>query len=407
MGMGRFIDVQVVARSPDGRWRARWTSNWCRSAEVAARAFTGDLGLPEDMLREAVVDRFGASPAGNRAADIARAVGGAAWPTTATCGRRSSVPARDDPAAPGGDLVLRVTVRAQGRGADGVVPGRRPGGRPATCRRACRSGRARSSTAPALRRRLDDAAERWRARGYYEARADCRRRGVGERRRGGPDDHVCPRPAGDRVGPATTPLPPKQLAELVPVAREGSVDEDLLEDSEARIEESPARAGLPGRRRLVRTLAERRPAADRLHGQARGPLPRGGRPLRGSRRELSAADLAPLMKPGEGPAVRAGAARRRHAGRSSREYRRRGYADASIRPAVEPGAGRADRRRGPRRRESAHRRGAAHPRHGGRDGGQPRADRAPNCSRARHPRRTGRCSSPTSRPTAIASSSGT
>ena len=43
---------------------------------------------------------------------------------------------------------------------------------------------------------------------------------------------------------AGDPLPKDKLAELVPIEREGSVDEDLLEDSTRRITELPEPAGL-------------------------------------------------------------------------------------------------------------------------------------------------------------------
>ncbi len=88
-----------------------------------------------------------------------------------------------------------------------------------------------------LQRRLDAAAERWRSRRYYEARAKARSRHVG--RAATAVDVIITFVRGPLVTVSVkdNALTPKQLAEFVPVEREGSIDEDLLEDSEARIEE--------------------------------------------------------------------------------------------------------------------------------------------------------------------------
>ncbi|MCK7518704.1 MAG: hypothetical protein MZV64_13775 [Ignavibacteriales bacterium] len=172
--------------------------------DVRRIVFTGELGLPEDALREAVVERFGSSPAISRAADIARALeellAGRRLPPREGRGRARGMPPRraatscsTSPPAP----------RARCRTVS--VPGRRPRRTPGTSRRGCRSTTGSFFDRAELRRRLDAVVERWRARRYYEARADAE---VEESESGdavGRDDHVRPRPAGDGVGPRQRP----------------------------------------------------------------------------------------------------------------------------------------------------------------------------------------------------------
>ena len=64
------------------------------------------------------------------------------------------------------------------------------------------------------------------------------------------------------------PLPADERAELVPVEREGSVDEDLLEDSSNRIEEYLRGAGLSRREGAAHARGDRRRAGDHLRRRA-------------------------------------------------------------------------------------------------------------------------------------------
>ena len=122
MGMGRYIDVQVSAFAEgDG---VRVDIDLVPLPEVRRVAFTGDLGLPEHTLRAAVEERFGASPAGNRASDIARAVEGAPGRRRLPAGVGRRAPERSRCA--GRRHRAARDLRAQGRRGDRVVPGRRP-----------------------------------------------------------------------------------------------------------------------------------------------------------------------------------------------------------------------------------------------------------------------------------------
>ncbi len=235
-----------------------------------------------------------------------------------------------------------------------------------------------------LRRRLDDAVERWRARGYYEARADA---AVEESATGDAVDVTITFVRGPKVTVSVrdNALTAKQLAELVPVAREGSVDEDLLEDSEARIEESLRAQGYRDADASYERLAD----GDQLRivfTVKYGPLYRvAGVRFEGAA-EVKPAELAALMKLVEGqPFVQARLdADRAHAARR--------VPAARVRRRVHPAggrarAGRADLTRGPGRRDPADRRRAAHPRHGRGHGGQPRTVARRPGARAGHPSR--------------------
>jgi outer membrane protein assembly factor BamA len=234
MGMGRYLDVQVSAFAEgDG---VRVEIDLVPLRELRRVVITGDLGLPERMLRTAVEERFGTSPSLSRGADIARAVEG----LLADRGYlKAKADVRPPDAAPAdSDLVVHVTcgarasVRTVSYRADDPADTR-----DIQSRVPVRTGDVFDRVE--LRRRLDAAAEHWRARRYFEARAE-EASEVSE--------------SGEFVdvivtfirGPLVTvsvrdnALTPKQLAEFVPAEREGSVDEDLLE---ATATETPRTSG--------------------------------------------------------------------------------------------------------------------------------------------------------------------
>jgi len=328
MGMGRYIDVQVSAVE-DGD-AVRVEIDLVPLRDVGRIAFTGELGLPEDVLREAVADRFGASPAYSRASDIARAL----EELLANHGfLHANVEPRQMAEAPaGGNLVFHVAsgVRARVR----TVSYRADD--PADARDL--QSRVPLSTGSfldraELRRRLDSAAERWRARRYYEARADAT---VEESAGGDAVDVTITLVRGPLVTVSVrdNALTAKQLAEFVPVEREGSVDEDLLEDSESRIEEALRAQGYRDADASYERLAD----GDQLRivfTVRYGPLYRVAAVRFEGATEVKAADLAPLMGLAEGqPFVQT----RLDADVRTllAAYRRRGFGEASCRPALEP-----------------------------------------------------------------------
>ncbi|MCX6552687.1 MAG: hypothetical protein NTY02_17070, partial [Acidobacteria bacterium] len=70
MSMGRFLDVRVDAEpSGDG---VAVSLDLVPLRDIRRVVFRGELGVPERVLQAAVTDRFGATPAAGRSADIAR-----------------------------------------------------------------------------------------------------------------------------------------------------------------------------------------------------------------------------------------------------------------------------------------------------------------------------------------------
>jgi outer membrane protein insertion porin family len=328
MGMGRYLDVQVSAFADgDG---VRVDIDLVPLPEVRRLVFTGDLGLPERTLRAAVEERFGESPSHSRAADIARAV----EELLANHGylrAKAGVGEPDDAAADGG-IVVHVACGA--RALVGTVSYRADDpadARDIQSRAPLRAGEVFDRAQ--LRRRLAAAAEHWRARRYYEARADA---SVEESETGESVDVIVTFVRGPLVTVSVkdNALTPKQLAEFVPAEREGSVDEDLLEDAEARIEEHLRAQGY----RDGDASYERLPEGDQLRivfTVKYGPLYRVADVRFEGAGAVAPADLEPMLGLAKGqPFVQARLDADVRAVLAA--YRQRGFGDVSCRPAVEP-----------------------------------------------------------------------
>jgi outer membrane protein insertion porin family len=199
---------------------------------VAGLAFRGDLGLDAGELRRAVVERVGAQPSAARAEAAAAAV--AALLETRGFVRATVTTGLDTDR---GRTTLRFDVAAGRRARLGKVD---VGGQrlPPRVRDDLALAPGAIYDGPEVERRLDAVRTRLRRDGYYEASATARPTPGGTS------------PAGDPLidlaitivpGPLVTlrfegdPVPEARRADLVPVAREASVDEDLLEDSLRRI----------------------------------------------------------------------------------------------------------------------------------------------------------------------------
>ena len=337
MGMGRFLDVQVSAFE-DGDARAGGDRAGAAPRVAAHRVHRRTRACPKARCASSSPSASAPSPPYGRAADIARALeelladhglppGEGRRPRAGRGrgGRRPRVP-RDE--------------RRQGRGADRVVPGRRPRGRPGhpgagAAARPVRSSIASSSAAGSTLSPSDG--------------------GRGATTRPGPTPRVEESETGATVdvtitfvrGPLVTvsvkdnALTPKQLAEFVPAEREGSVDEDLLEDSEARIEEHLRAQGY----RDADASYERIADGDQLRivfTVKYGPLYRVADvrfegAARGDARRPRAAD-----EPGRGPARSCRRVSTPTCGRCSPRTGGAGSATCRAGRAVEPVPGRAD-----------------------------------------------------------------
>jgi outer membrane protein insertion porin family len=229
--LSRFQDVRVVA-ADGGSGGVALRFDLVPVHVVERVAFKGDLGLAESQLRRAVVDRHGVAPPVGRAEDVAQTLVRLFQDEGYL--RARVTPEAIELHAPDRTLltftvdagerstVQEIDLQGHARIAEAALLKRlalRPG---EPFRRA------------ALQQSLDEYIEQLKRRGFYRASGALRSEVLADRR------SVAVR-LDVEAGPAVTlrfegdPIPENRRRELVPVEREGSVDEDLLEDSEARL----------------------------------------------------------------------------------------------------------------------------------------------------------------------------
>jgi outer membrane protein assembly complex protein YaeT len=231
MGLGRFEDVQVLA-VPSGAG-VIVTYVLVPLHPVQHVEFRGELGLSETELRQAMTERHGELPPATRANDVARTL-------EALYRDRGYVRARVTPRVEEQhqpdratlifeiDAGPRATIQTiEYEGVDG-------GERTALAREIdVRPGVPYDSRD--VEQELEQYERRLRARGYYEARAT---HSVDFGSDGGAALTIAI-DRGPRVSVAFAgdPLPEKVRDDLVPIRREGSADQDLLEDASRAIED--------------------------------------------------------------------------------------------------------------------------------------------------------------------------
>jgi len=233
--LGQFEGVSVDAALEDGRVTLRY--ELIPIHPVSRIRFTGLLdapGVDSGALRRAVVDRYGISPPLGRVADMTRIIAdglrqhGYLRPTITPRPEIEHEPER---------ATLVFAIDPGPRTVIGTVE---IVGIPTVSRSELlnRIGIAHGAPyqADALNARIEKYVEDRRSRGFYEARVSPAVRVSEDGRVADLTLNVAPGPHV-RVVFAGDPLPSDRRAELVPVEREGSVDEDLLEDSSNRIEE--------------------------------------------------------------------------------------------------------------------------------------------------------------------------
>jgi len=231
--LGQYEDVRVNAEHAGAG--VALTYDLVPMHPITGIDFEGSAsGIDHGQLRRLVTDRFGASPRPGRAAEVAAFVA--------------------DDIRQAGYLRVRVTPRTDVSASNGratlvfvIVPGDRShiasvvvegdAGIPESeliHRLALTKG------APFLRADVNTRIEKYiadeRKRGFYEARLTLTTESTDDDRTVdvkvavAPGPHVAVKFDGD-------PLPADRRDELVPIAREGSTDQDLLEDATNRIEE--------------------------------------------------------------------------------------------------------------------------------------------------------------------------
>lgn len=230
-GLGRFDDLQVVTE-PDGdgvRVRFLLTPRH----PVVGVSLAGTLGVPQSTITQVVTERFSATPEASRAAEVVDYVRGwyrdSGYPHATV---RAELALRHDPDA--ATLVLHVDAGALARVHAVRVEGLDAGARTDLLGRlAVREGTPHDGRA--IRAALDRYERDLRARGYYEARADL----SFEYTPSGDVDLTIAVETGSPISLEFEgdPFPANQRPQLVPIEREASVDEDLLESSAVAIEQ--------------------------------------------------------------------------------------------------------------------------------------------------------------------------
>jgi outer membrane protein assembly complex protein YaeT len=333
--LGRFEDVRVDATLANGRVVLRYELVPAHPITRIRFEGPGGPGIDTGGLRRSLTDRYGASPALGRVADMTRLITDAlreqGYLHPAAVTPRAEIEHAPERAtliftiAPG----VRTTVGAV------EIVGRPTGSKDEFLKRL---GVAPGSPfqREALNTRIEQYIEERRRSGYYEAKivpdvalADGDRV-VNLRLTVAPGPHVSVVFAGD-------PLPADQREAFVPVEREGSVDEDLLEDSSNRIEDD------------LRGQGYRDAKAPYTRSEADNELVitftvSKGRRFRVSAVEISGNASIPLADFAAGLRLKEGtpfSESRLDADVLAIEnlYRRRGFASARARPAVEPAPG--------------------------------------------------------------------
>ncbi|MBI4484662.1 MAG: hypothetical protein HY655_01505, partial [Acidobacteria bacterium] len=233
--LGRFDDVAVHAALDDGRLALRYALT--PTQKVTKLEFAGRLRLPgveAGALRQAVVERYGSAPSLRRSDEAARLI-------AEQLHRRgylhALVSSRADVDRTSGRATLLFTIEPGARTRIGAIE---VAGLPGAARQLFLDELDITVGHPYERERLgqrtDEYIARRRARGFYEASVGVAVQLADEDRVANLTFTVAPGPRV-RVVFAGDPLPSDVQDTLVPVEREGSVDEDLLEDASNRIEE--------------------------------------------------------------------------------------------------------------------------------------------------------------------------
>ncbi len=229
-GLGRFQDVRVHAEASQGGVAVRYELIPLHS--VQRIEFRGSLGLSEGQLRSVVVERFGSAPSVGRAAEAARSL-------VAYYRERGFITAQVTPRAivehaPDRiTLVFEIESGLQTRIRTITIEGDSPLPREGLLSRLKVEAGAPYERAT-IQTNLGRYADELRSKGFYEARVD--HTPTFDQTQNSVDlivtvdrgSHISIAFEGDS-------LPSQVRSDLVPVEREGSVDEDLLEDANRRI----------------------------------------------------------------------------------------------------------------------------------------------------------------------------
>jgi outer membrane protein assembly complex protein YaeT len=229
ISLTRYEDVQVYEDPIAGGVRLRYVLMPVH--QVDRIEFRGNLGVAEDVLRRAVVERFGAAPTSSRADEVARSLQavyrdrGYVQPNITP---RIEVTHKPDRAS----MVFEINAGPRAQISNIQVDAEDPADRSALANTRITVGR------PYDFAEIEDQLQKYqaalRAKGFYEARATHRvdfvNGGAVVRATVDRGPHVSVAFEGDL-------LPEAERERLVPIRAEASADEDLLEDSSRAIED--------------------------------------------------------------------------------------------------------------------------------------------------------------------------
>ena len=331
MGLGRFEDVVVSVA--EGAGGVVVTYDLVPARAVGRVVFHGQVAVSESLLRDRIEERFGAAFPLARLDDLA--------------------PFLTSVYHDQGYLQARLTSRAELGGAHDTVTVDVEAGPRVTLSTVVAEGNAPMSLAEIPRRidlqtgqhyrksEVDRKLERLvadlREQGYYEARADHQLRPATD----GTAELLINVDGGARITVVFEgdPLSQKERRELVPIEREGSVDEDLLEDSANRIREYLRAQGY----RDADAEYQRTPRDGGLavvFTVRRGPQFRTARVTIAGATAVPEADLRALLRTREGDLF-VGATVESDAATLAEQYRRRGFTQVRVDPVSVPQAGNA------------------------------------------------------------------
>ena len=332
MGLGRFDDVVVSTTPGSGGVAVRYDLVPARA--VGHVVFRGQVAVSERLLRDRIEERFGAAFPLSRLDDLGPFLESVYHdqgylqakvnprPDVVESGARDQVVVDVD----AGPRVTLSAVVAEGNApmALSEIPRRldlAPG-------QFYRKGD--------IDRKLEKLVSDFRKQGYYEARADHQLRPGAQAGTAALSINV---DGGARITVVFEgdSLSEKERRDLVPIEREGSVDEDLLEDSKNRIEGHLRAQGY----RDAAADYERTPRDGGLavvFKVRRGPQFRTGRVTITGATAVPEADLRALLRTREGELF-VGAAVESDAATLAEQYRRRGYTQVRIEPVSVPQAG--------------------------------------------------------------------
>ena len=231
-GLGRFEDIRVHAVEVEGGVALRYELVPIHSVQRVA--FSGRPALSDRALRRAIEERFGASPSAARRSDVVaylEQVYRDHGYLRASIASRLDVEHAPDRTT----LVFEIDAGPRVRITEVVPEGNAPGGLQAAARE-IDVGAGEPYERQRVEARLEDYVTGLRQRGYYEAQ--------GDHRLAPSDDGLAARLVITLdAGPHITlvfegdPVPARVRSELVPIQREASIDEDLLEDAVHGIQE--------------------------------------------------------------------------------------------------------------------------------------------------------------------------